>query len=262
MKPNTQLRRAALIGTAALLLTGLNSCVSSEEVVYLRDAQYGVTAKQLQSYQTTIQKNDELSITVSSKQPELVVPFTITEMGDSGTNNSNRQQKGYLVDANGNIVLPVIGTVHAAGKTCSTLGKEIANRLRSDDYIKDAAVNVRIINFKFSVLGEVAQPGVYSVDGERITILEALAKAGDLTIDGNRDVTIIREKNGKREMAKLDLRSTNITESPYYYLQQNDVIYVTPNDKTINTRSETMQIVGWTASGVGLIAAIVAICCI
>ena len=262
MKPNAQLRRAALIGTAALLLTGLNSCVSSEEVVYLRDAQYGVTAKQLQSYQTTIQKNDELSITVSSKQPELVAPFTITEMGDSGTNNSNRQQKGYLVDANGNIVLPVIGTVHAAGKTCSTLGKEIANRLRSDDYIKDAAVNVRIINFKFSVLGEVAQPGVYSVDGERITILEALAKAGDLTIDGNRDITIIREKNGKREMAKLDLRRTNITESPYYYLQQNDVLYVTPNDKTINTRSETMQIVGWTASGVGLIAAIVAICCI
>ena len=262
MKPNTQLRRAALIGTAALLLTGLNSCVSSEEVVYLRDAQYGVTAKQLQSYQTTIQKNDELSITVSSKQPELVAPFTITEMGDSGTNNSNRQQKGYLVDANGNIVLPVIGTVHAAGKTCSTLGKEIANRLRSDDYIKDAAVNVRIINFKFSVLGEVAQPGVYSVDGERITILEALAKAGDLTIDGNRDVTIIREKNGKREMAKLDLRSTNITESPYYYLQQNDVLYVTPNDKTINTRSETMQIVGWPASGVGPIAAIGAICCI
>lgn len=262
MKPNTQLRRAALIGTAALLLTGLNSCVSSEEVVYLRDAQYGVTAKQLQSYQTTIQKNDELSITVSSKQPELVAPFTITEMGDSGTNNSNRQQKGYLVDANGNIVLPVIGTVHAAGKTCSTLGKEIANRLRSDDYIKDAAVNVRIINFKFSVLGEVAQPGVYSVDGERITILEALAKAGDLTIDGNRDITIIREKNGKREMAKLDLRSTNITESPYYYLQQNDVLYVTPNDKTINTRSETMQIVGWTASGVGLIAAIVALCVI
>lgn len=262
MKPNTQIRRSALIGTAALLLTGLNSCVSSEEVVYLRDAQYGVTAKQLQSYQTTIQKNDELSITVSSKQPELVAPFTITEMGDSGTNNSNRQQKGYLVDANGNIVLPVIGTVHAAGKTCSTLGKEIANRLRSDDYIKDAAVNVRIINFKFSVLGEVAQPGVYSVDGERITILEALAKAGDLTIDGNRDITIIREKNGKREMAKLDLRSTNITESPYYYLQQNDVLYVTPNDKTINTRSETMQIVGWTASGVGLIAAIVAICCI
>ena len=262
MKPNTQLRRAALIGTAALLLTGLNSCVSSEEVVYLRDAQYGVTAKQLQSYQTTIQKNDELSITVSSKQPELVAPFTITEMGDSGTNNSNRQQKGYLVDANGNIVLPVIGTVHAAGKTCSTLGKEIANRLRSDDYIKDAAVNVRIINFKFSVLGEVAQPGVYSVDGERITILEALAKAGDLTIDGNRDITIIREQNGKRDMAHLHLPRTNITESPDDYLQQNDVLYVTPNDKTINTRSETMQIVGWTASGVGLIAAIVAICCI
>lgn len=262
MKHNSIIRQIGLTGAAALVLTTFNSCVDREEVIYLRDASYGVSTEQLQNYQTTIQKNDELSITVSSKQPELVAPFTITEMGDSGSSSSNRTQKGYLVDANGNIVLPVIGTIHAAGKTCSTLGQEIARRLRDDDYIKDASVNVRIINFKFSVLGEVSDPGVYTIDGERITILEALAKAGDLTIDGNRDITIIREKNGKREMARLDLRNSNITESPYYYLKQNDVIYVTPNDKLINTRSETMQVVSWTATGVGLIAAIIAICCI
>lgn len=259
MKTRNILRRIlhALVAVAALV--PLNSCVQRTEVDYFQDATYGLNEKKLQNYQTTIQKNDELSITVSSKQPELVAPFTITEMGDSGT-SSSRQQKGYLVDANGNIVLPVIGTIHAAGKTCATLGKEIAKRLRSDDYIKDASVNVRIINFKFSVLGEVGSPGTYTADGERVTVLEAISKAGDLTIDGNRDITLVREINGKLQFVKLDLRSTKLFETPYYYLQQNDVIIVAPNDKTVNTRSESMQLVGWTATGVSLLVAIIALC--
>lgn len=259
MKTKNTLRQILLASVAAATLTSFSSCVQRAEVDYFQDATYGLSEQKLQNFQAIIQKNDELSITVSSKQPELVAPFAVTEMGDSGSGSSG-QQKGYLVGSDGNIVLPVIGTVHAEGKTCATLGQEIANRLRSDDYIKDAAVNVRIMNFKFSVLGEVGSPGTYTADGERVTVLQAISKAGDLTIDGNRDITLVREKDGKLEFVKLDLRSTKLFETPYYYLQQNDVIIVSPSDKTINTRSEGMQLVGWTATGVSLLVAIIALC--
>lgn len=258
-KTTNILRRTTLAAIASVALLTLDSCVQRAEVDYFQDATYGQSGQKLHNFQAVIQKNDELSVTVSSKQPDLVAPFAVTEMGDSGT-SSSRQQKGYLVGSDGNIVLPVIGTIHAAGKTCAALGQEIANRLRSDDYIKDAAVNVRILNFKFSVLGEVASPGTYTADGERVTVLEAISKAGDLTINGNRDITLVREKGGKLEFVKLDLRSTRLFETPYYYLQQNDVIIVPANKKTINTRSEGMQLVGWTASGLGLLVAIVALC--
>lgn len=148
----------------------------------------------------------------------------------------------------------------AAGKTCSRLGDEIAATLRNRDYISDASVNVQITNFKFSVLGEVASPGTYNVDGQRLTILEALSRAGDLNIDGNRDITLIRETNGRRQIATVDLRSKDLFQSPYYYIQQNDTIYVTPAERKINTRSDTVQYIGWTASGLGLIIGIVALC--
>lgn len=164
------------------------------------------------------------------------------------------------MDANGYIVLPVIGKIKAAGKTCSRLGDEIAATLRNRDYISDASVNVQITNFKFSVLGEVASPGTYNVDGQRLTILEALSRAGDLNIDGNRDITLIRETNGRRQIATVDLRSKDLFQSPYYYIQQNDTIYVTPAERKINTRSDTVQYIGWTASGLGLIIGIVALC--
>ena len=148
----------------------------------------------------------------------------------------------------------------AAGKTCSRLGDEIAATLRNRDYISDASVNVQITNFKFSVLGEVASPGTYNVDGQRLTILEALSRAGDLNIAGNRDITLIRETNGRRQIATVDLRSKDLFQSPYYYIQQNDTIYVTPAERKINTRSDTVQYIGWTASGLGLIIGIVALC--
>lgn len=200
-----------------------------------------------QSYQVTIQRDDQLYVSVSSKQPELAQPFAVLEMGQgSSTNNTNRV-KGYLVDAQGDIVLPIIGKIHAAGKSCTQLGNDISAALRDNDYIRDASVNVQIMNFKFSVLGEVGSPGVYTIDGQRITVLEAISKAGDINIAGERDVTILREKDGKREFATIDLRSKDLFNSPYYYIQQNDVIYVRPSTTAINARSETMQVVGWGA---------------
>ncbi len=240
-------------------LSMLSSCVPPEEVIYLQDTnQYSKEAIK-GNYSALIQKDDQLYVTVSSKQPDLVKPFMVAEMGESGSSGGNKPI-GYLVDAQGNIVLPVIGKIKAAGKTCTQLGSDIAASLRNQDYIRDASVNVQIVNFKFSVLGEVTSPGTYQISGQRITILEAISKAGDLNIDGNRDITLIRETNGKRQIAKIDLRSKDLFSSPYYYVQQNDVIYVTPSDRKINTRSDVAQWYGWGLSGIGITMAIIALC--
>lgn len=250
--------KSALV-IVAMMAGSLMSCVSPKDVIYLQDAERGVVEPLNMNYQTTIQKDDQLVITVSSKQPELTQPFTVSELGNSGNSNSSGG-RSYQVDANGNIVLPVIGTVRAAGMTCSKLASNIAGRLRGMEYIKDASVNVRIINFKYSVLGEVKSPGTKTVGGERVTILEALSQAGDLNDTADRTVTVLREKNGKRELATIDLRSKSLFSSPFYYIQQNDVIYVTKSSQTFNMlRSDSSQ--WWTlgVGGVGFMIGIIAL---
>lgn len=249
---------ALLLGVAGLF----SSCVSPTEVVYLQDVQGNSNEALSQNYQTIIQKDDQLYISVSSKQPELVAPFVQTEMGRMGSANTTNTKApiGYLVDEAGNIVLPIIGKVKASGKTCTQLADDISAALRQGEYISDASVNVQITNFKFSVLGEVKNPGTYTTEGQRITILEALSRAGDLTIDGDRDITVIREVNGQREIARLDLRSKDIFASPHYYVQQNDVLLVKPSERKINTRSDAAQWYGWGLSGVSIIIALIAIC--
>lgn len=237
-----------------------SSCVSPQEVLYLQDSQGNTRETIKKDYQVVIQKDDQLYISVSSKEPELTTPFISSEMGSSVANaNNNNKPKGYLVDSQGDIVLPVIGKMKAAGKTCTQLATDISAALKNDDYIKDASVNVQIMNFKFSVLGEVQKPGTYEIQGQRITLMEAISRAGDLNIDGNRDVTVIREHNGIREIAKVDLRSKDVFKSPYYYLQQNDTVYVEPSDRKINTRSESLQLYSYSLSGLSLLIAIIAI---
>lgn len=165
----------------------------------------------------------------------------MSEIGSSSRTSSNKP-KGYLVDAQGCIVCPS-SAKEGCGKTCSQLASDIAATLKNNDYIRDASVNVQIMNFKFSVLGEVNAPGTYTIEGQRVTILEAISRAGDLNIDGNRDVTLIRETNGTRQIASIDLRSKDLFTSPYYYIQQNDIIYVTPSDRKVNTRSRRCSMV-------------------
>lgn len=249
-----------VLALAAVAAGSLSSCVDPKEVVLIQDASYGTTEPLSVNYQTTIQKDDQLIITVSSKQPELTQPFMVSELGSS-TTNGNSGGRTYQVDANGRIVLPVIGTMTAVGKTCSQLAQEISASLRNDEYIRDASVSVRIANFKYSVLGEVKSPGTKTVNGERITVLEAISQAGDFNDDASREVTIVREQNGKRVMAKIDLRTKEAFSSPFYYLQQNDVIYVTTSDHTFNMlRGDSAQWWSLTIGGVGFIAAIVALC--
>lgn len=250
--------------TAKLLTLGLAiawlglgaSCVSPKEILYLQDAEPN-TSELIKGYsQPTIQKDDRLSITVSSKHPELTEPFNVKELGSQGSSSSGTG--GHLVNANGDIVLPIIGRIHAAGKTCTQLAADIAATLRDSGYLNDASVDVHISNFKYYTIGEVGT-GMHTVDGQRITILEAIAQAGDLNLGGDRTVRVVREIDGKRHYATIDLRSKDLFNSPYYYIKQNDVIYVTQADHVINARKDVAQYWSWGVTGLTFIISMVAL---
>ena len=208
------------------------SCASSKKVVYLQDV---VPLKQQdieQKYEVYIHNDDLLAIMVNSKNPELALPFNMPMVSYQLGSQTAPQQRvlGYLVDTNGDIDFPILGKLHVAGLTRLQLTDMIKQRLIDEDLIKDPIVTVQFLNYKVSVMGEVNRPGSFNISGDRITLLEALSMAGDLTIYGRRDrVAVIREKDGKRTILMHDLRSSDIFNSPCYYLQQNDIVYVEPN---------------------------------
>ena len=185
-----------------------------------------------QKYEVIIHGDDLLAIMVNSRDPELALPFNMPMVSYQLGSNTGGQQRvlGYLVDTNGNIDFPILGEIHVEGLTRMQLTELIKNKLIEGDLIKDPIVTVQFLNFKISVMGEVGRPGSFTISGDRITLLEALSMAGDLTIYGRRDrVAVIRENNGKRTILFHDLRSADIFDSPCYYLQQNDIVYVEPN---------------------------------
>ena len=208
------------------------ACTSTKKIIYLQDV---VPLKQQeieQKYEVIIHCDDLLAIMVNSRDPELALPFNMPMVSYQLGSNTGGQQRvlGYLVDTNGNIDFPILGEIHVEGLTRMQLTELIKNKLIEGDLIKDPIVTVQFLNFKISVMGEVGRPGSFTISGDRITLLEALSMAGDLTIYGRRDrVGVIRENNGKRTILFHDLRSADIFNSPCYYLQQNDIVYVEPN---------------------------------
>ena len=215
-----------------MVLLAVVSCKSPKDVVYLQDV---VPLKQQdieQQFEVYIHEDDLLAILVNSKDPELALPFNMPLVTYQIGSESPGQQRvlGYLVDVNGDIDFPILGKLHVAGLTRLQLKELIKSRLIEEDLIKDPVVTVQFLNYKVSVMGEVARPGSFNIEGDRITLLEALSMAGDLTIYGRRDrVAVIREKDGKRTILFHDLRSADLFMSPCYYLQQNDIVYVEPN---------------------------------
>jgi polysaccharide export outer membrane protein len=186
--------------------------------------------------------DDILAINVAALDPEAVQPFNLTVPANNGNNltaiQGQQQLQTYLVDYDGNIDFPVLGKIKVAGLTRPQLTALLTERISA--YVKDPIVNVRLSNFTITIIGEVASPGTFTIQDERITLLEALGLANDLTIYGVRkDVLVIREVDGQKKFAKVDLRSINTINSPVYYLQQNDVIYVAPNGARV--RSSTFN---------------------
>lgn len=217
------------------IVLGLTACTSPREVLYLQDVEPLKQQPIDQKYEMKIHGDDLLSIMVNSKDPELALPFNMPmvtyQLGaNGGVSNGQQRVLGYLVDTNGDIDFPILGKIHAEGMTRMELTDYIKKRLIDGNLIKDPIVTVQFLNFKVSVMGEVARPGAFSISSDRVTLLEALSMAGDLTIYGRRDrVGVIREENGKRTILYHDLRSSDVFKSPCYYLQQNDIIYVEPN---------------------------------
>lgn len=213
----------------------LFSCASPKEVVYLQDIKEPFLQQEItQNYEIIIHKDDLLAIMVNSRNPELSLPFNMPmvtyQLGTAGGATNQQRVLGYLVDPQGYIDFPILGKIKAEGLTRSQLTNLIKNKLIEEDLIKDPIVTVQFLNYKISVIGEVANPGSFNISGDRITLLEAISMAGDLTIYGKRDrVAVIRESEGKRSITYHDLRSSDIFKSPYYYLQQNDIVYVEPN---------------------------------
>jgi len=233
-----------------LLAFLLVSCQSYKKVTYLQDmASVSETEQSVRQTGVKVMPKDLLTIVVSCSTPELAAPFNLV---NSGTDAPQQ----YLVDNQGNINFPMLGEIHVGGLTKLEIENLIIDKLKV--YLKEAPlVTVRIVNYRISVLGEVAKPGSFVVSNEKINLLEALAMAGDLTIYGMRDnVKLIRTgQDNKQEIITMDLNKAETVLSPYYQLQQNDIIYVTPN-KTKSKNSDIGASTGLWFSGVSVLLSI------
>ena len=236
------------------------SCGTPVELSYIKDAPRDTPMEQEGQFSKGIQTNDLLYIYVESRTPEATVRFnqeTNKVAVSNGTvmNPASTAVSGYLVDADGEITFPVLGRMQVLGKTHSELANEIAQRLISEGHVLDAVVTVKLLNFKVSVLGEVVRPGQIEATGERLTIFEAISMVGDLTIYGLRDnVTVIREENGQRTIGQLDLTSKEVFNSPYYYLHQNDVVYVEPNAKRKRTADRDPMTMSYISAAISILS--------
>ena len=217
----------------ALLLA---SCATNKRAAYIQQVQTDIPTAIEQDYQIRIKPLDRLTVTINSKDPELAAPFNAASSYNSlnGLSSYSSSSNGNLqiltVDKEGKIQLPIIGEIDCDGLTRNELAKKIENTIRENGMVHDPIVIIQFADVKFSVLGEVARPGQFSITKDRISLFDALAMAGDLTIYGQRkNVALIREENGMRTVHYFDLKNPDILTSPYFYLQQDDVVYVTPN---------------------------------
>ena len=213
------------------------SCSSKtyKNINYFQDVDEDMSLPMAVNRGIVIQPQDKISIVVSARDPELAAMFNLTRIthsvsGEGENVGGSNSILGYVVDNGGNISMAGLGQIHVAGMNRWELSNYVRQELIDRELLKDPTVTVEFINFKVSVLGEVKSPGTYNIVGDKVTILQALSLAGDLTIMGKRDnVTVLREQGNERSFYHLDLRNTELFKSPAYYLQQSDVVYVYPS---------------------------------
>lgn len=221
-----------------LFVLFLFSCKSREEVVYYQNIDALTTTEKANSYEIKIQPDDLLMIIVSADDPETAIPFNLSTINIPTAGAANVAQgqltiQTYLVDATGKIDFPILGKLSVGGLSRTEIMQLLESKISK--YIKNPIINIRVMNFKVSVQGEVTLPGTYPVSSDRITLIEAISMAKDLTIYGKRDnILIIREVNGVKSYNRVDITKADFIHSPFYYLAQNDVVYVEPNKARIN----------------------------
>ncbi len=229
--------KKTLIPFLFVVVALLSSCVSREKIVYYQNIEKNNTINTKQ-FASTIQPDDLLMIIVSAQDPLAAAPYNLlTDLSvrtDQQAGTGRRQQQLYLVDGDGYIDFPVIGRIKMGGKTEEEVSALLYTEVSKG--ILDPVINLRIMNFKVTVLGEVRKPGVHKINSERITLPEALSLSGDLTTYGKRNnIIITREENGKINTHKVDLTKADFINSDFYYLKQNDVVYVEPNSTKVNS---------------------------
>ena len=242
------------------------SCLAPRKIVYLNDMRPELLYQISQRPDLKIQPQDRLKIMISSRTPELSAPFNMGVGGyqvDSdgeirATATTAMQDGGYLVDRQGNIEFPILGTLRVDGLTKQELAYQIKNRLRDERLINDALVTVDIVNFRITVIGEVGRPGVQTVIDEKISIFDAITRAGGVTTNASMDeVVVIREDRRGYRLFYNDLRTVAVFDSPTYFLQQNDVVYVRPKAARMSEReSRSWQ---WFSAVLGLSGTIISI---
>ena len=244
-----------------IVILSLTSCATRENIAYFQDEKIGEFNLAPLSHNLTYQPDDMLTIDVTALDPETVKPFNLNAVPYNREStldaSTNLRMQTYIVDANGNIEFPVLGTVKIGGLTRHEATNLFKDKISK--YVKDPLVNIRITNFTISVLGEVNNPGSFIIQDEKVTLTEALGLAGDLTIYGKRNnILLIREINGLKKFSIIDLTSVKSVTSSTYNLMQNDVIYIEPNRAKVRSSAfnENNSVI---ISAVGTLATIIAI---
>lgn len=220
-------------------LVAFSSCAPKSNHVYYQNIDEILNNNEkLANFETRLQPDDLLMIIVSAEDVEAASPFNLINTMTSNPNNpagsGQMQQQLYLIDSKGIIDFPKIGTLKLSGLTRTEAVNLIKEKVQK--YINDPIVNLRIMNFKITVQGEVVRPGVHTINSERLTLPEAIALSGDMTIYGKKEnVLIIRENNGKKTYNRVDMTKADFINSPYYFLNQNDIVYIEPNKTRINS---------------------------
>ena len=237
------------------------SCVSTKKAVYFLDQKDAVITSETRIPEVVIQNNDIIGISVSSLNPGASAIFNAPNISYANATSANGnpiQSSGYLVNAQGFIQFPILGDVKAAGLNTNQLRELIIKSILDKKLLVDPIVSVRYLNFKVSVLGEVNHPTVVNVPNEKITLLEALGMAGDITIYGEKhNVLVIREEQGSKVIKRLNLNSSELFNSPYYYLKSNDIVYVEPNKAKVAGSSRGNQILPMLISGLSIAVIVV-----
>lgn len=246
-----------LASTVALMA----SCATSKEILYFQDIDEAELTALTTEYQAVIKKDDRLSIVVSGPDKNVTAPYNLT-LGEMTTGGSytdpDRSTLSYLVDPNGDIDFPILGKIHVEGMTRNDLVAYLTEEIGKD--VKDPIVYVSFRNYKITILGEVRSPGTYEMDSEKINILQALGRAGDLQLTAKRDgIILIREENGIQKHYNIDLRDSHVLDSPYFYMQQNDILYIPPSATRVATATTATGIWGTILSSITTTIAIISL---
>lgn len=245
---NNFFTKVSLFVSALLVIIVYCSCVNTRKSVYFNDLQDSSIPVTIQNLEPVLQKNDLLSISVSS------LNTTASQVFNTPNTSGTQEASGYLINQDGYIKFPILGNIKAAGLTKKAVADNITKSLIDAKQLLDPIVTIRYLNFKVTVLGEVARPTLVNVPSEKITLLEALGMAGDITIYGKRDnVIVLREEDNNRVIKRLNLNSNELLTSPYFYLKSNDIIYVEPNKARVATISRTNQLLPIILSGLSVL---------